>query len=73
MTKVALKTKGMMCGACEMLIETTLSAIEGVSDVDADYAKEMTTVTFDEKRTDLNRIISAIKGAGYDAEVLTVS
>lgn len=70
MTEVTLRTTGMMCGACEMLIETTLSDIDGVAKVEADYSKETTTVTFDENLVDVERLVKAIKGAGYEAQVL---
>lgn len=66
---VTFRTEDMVCTACEMLIESTLSAIDGVEKVTADYAKEQTTVTFDDSLVNIERLIEALVDAGHEASV----
>lgn len=63
-----LNTTGMHCRSCSMMVDMTVGEIEGVSDVRTDHANGETIVTYDDAQTNLEAIISAIRGAGYDAE-----
>lgn len=67
-TTTRLKTTGMHCRSCSMMVDMTVGEIEGVADVRTDHASGDTIVTFDDAQTNLAEIISAIQGAGYDAE-----
>jgi periplasmic mercuric ion binding protein len=54
------------CGMCESRIEKAVNAIEGV--VSADWNKEtkIMEVSFDESKTDLEKIQKAIADVGHD-------
>lgn len=67
-TTTRLKTTGMHCRSCSMMVDMTVGEIEGVADVSTDHASGDTVVTYDDAQTNLDAIIKAIRGAGYDAE-----
>lgn len=68
-TTVHLKTSGMHCRSCSMMVDMTVDELDGVSDVRTDHATGETVVTFDDSVANTDQIIEAIRGAGYDAEV----
>lgn len=63
-----LNTAGMHCGSCSMLIDMTLSELNGVESSKSDAATGSTVVTFDSETVDLPTLIGAIQAAGYEAE-----
>lgn len=63
-----LKTSGMHCRSCSMLVDMTVGELDGVSGVRTDHASGDTVVTYDTDAVALDQIIGAIRGAGYDAE-----
>ena len=63
-----LKTTGMHCRSCSMLVDMTVGDLDGVSDVRTDHASGETVVTFDDAQVSLSAIIEAIREAGYEAE-----
>ncbi len=65
----SLKTTGMHCGSCAMLIDMTVGDLDGVDSVKTEYANGTTQVTFDPEVVSIEAIIDAIRGAGYDAEL----
>lgn len=67
MTSVDLKTDGMHCGSCTMLIEMTVGDLVGVSSVKADFATGNTHVEFDPQFVAVEQITAAITEAGYAA------
>ena len=67
-TTMRLATSGMHCRSCSMLIDMTVGDLEGVSAVSSDHVAGTTVVTFDSQVVALDKILSAIRGAGYDAE-----
>jgi copper chaperone CopZ len=69
MTSIDLKTSGMHCGACSMLIEMNVGELAGVQSVRADRATEITHVEFDPAVVTVDEIIKVLGGAGYPAEV----
>lgn len=69
MESTVLKTGGMHCGSCSMLIEMTVDELPGIGSVKADYGKGTTSVEFDPSKVTVAAIIAAIKDAGYTAEV----
>jgi copper chaperone len=68
---VQLKTTGMHCGSCAMLIQMTVEDLPGVSAAKTEYATGLTDVTYDSDLLDAGAIIAAIEGAGYGAEALS--
>lgn len=68
MTTSTIKTTGMYCPSCPMLIELTLRELPGVGDVWASTADCKTVVTYDESLVSLDAIVTEIRNAGYGAE-----
>lgn len=66
---VTLKTTGMHCGSCAMLIDMTLGDLEGVEEVKTDYASGVTSVTYDSALLSEQQLVVAVRSAGYDATV----
>ncbi len=69
MAHVQLKTTGMHCMSCSMLIQMNVGDVEGVESVVADLGSGMTDVDFDDEKVDVQAIIDEIVRAGYGAEV----
>jgi copper chaperone len=63
-----LKTTGMHCPSCSMLIDMTLDDIDGVIESKSDHASGVTVVSYDDDKTGVDAIVDAIRGVGYDAE-----
>jgi copper chaperone CopZ len=53
-----------------MLIEMDVNELAGVSSAVADLATGVTHVDFDPAQVTVDEIVTAIKGAGYDAEAI---
>ena len=70
MDSVDIKTSGMHCGSCKMLIEMDVNELQGVSLAEADLVTGVTHVDFDAAQVTVDEIVAAIKGAGYDAEAV---
>jgi len=68
-TTTNLKTTGMHCRSCSMMVDMTVGELDGVADVRTDHATGDTVVTFDDAVVNIGAIIDAIREAGYDAEV----
>lgn len=66
--KIELTVSGMTCTSCEVHIESEVKKLTGVSSVKASYEKGMTTVEFDEKKINADKIIAAINETGYKVE-----
>ena len=68
MVNIKLKTKGMHCPSCEVLVMDSLEELEGVSNAKADNSSGIVEVDFDESKTNVNKIKSIIKKEGYNIE-----
>ena len=64
---VVLETTGMHCQSCSMLIEMSVSDLDGVSGVSSDYTTGRTEVTYDADKLDVDAIVTEIEKAGYAA------
>ncbi|MGD8776730.1 MAG: heavy metal translocating P-type ATPase, partial [Syntrophobacterales bacterium] len=66
--KVELPITGMTCANCAMNIERTLNKkVPGVVQASVNFASERATVEYLPTLTDLDKIVSAIQQAGFDA------
>ena len=65
-TEKKLKTTGMHCQSCAMLVDMTVGDLEGIDEVSTDYASGDTTVKFDPDQVSVGEIIATIRSAGYD-------
>lgn len=67
MKTVELNLTGLHCAGCAAGIKGTLSGMEGVEKIDADFASAKGAVTFDESKTSLDALIAKIEELGYGA------
>jgi copper chaperone CopZ len=67
---VRLKTTGMHCGSCAMMVKMTVEDLPGVAVAQSEYASGITEVTFDEDLLSSEQIVAAIEAAGYGAEAV---
>ncbi len=68
MTRINLALSGMHCASCAMLIERQLGKTPGVTKASVNFAAEKVLVDFDEKVTDVEKLIAAIVRGGYGAQ-----
>jgi Cu2+-exporting ATPase/Cu+-exporting ATPase len=57
--------KGMHCASCAGIIEKTFQKTDGVSSAQANYGTETVKVSFDESKTDPEKLSEKIKPLGY--------
>ena len=62
---VALKISDMHCVSCAMNIDGELEDTEGVVSASTNYAKAETRVEFDEGKVNVEKLLDAVKRAGY--------
>jgi copper chaperone len=67
MTQRTLTVTGMACGGCEENVETELSELDGVSEIDADHEGDTVELTADETVSD-EALAEAVQAAGYELE-----
>lgn len=63
--RVTIKVTGMQCGGCETVIEETVSQLEGVGEVKANYDNGMMSVRFDPEKCSIDTICRTIEPKGY--------
>ncbi len=62
---ITLDIRGMSCASCASKIEKALSAIDGVSRAEVNFAMERATLWFDPSRTSPAEFIKTIEGLNY--------
>jgi len=60
---------GMTCTACPITVKKVLSKVDGVQQVEVSYEKREAIVTFDDAKTNIQRLIKATEDAGYPSSV----
>ena len=70
MNTTTIKTSGMHCPSCSMLIELNVSDLPGIDSVKASHSDGVTTVSYDPSKVDPSRIAEEIRSAGYEAEIV---
>ncbi|MFC7142650.1 heavy metal translocating P-type ATPase [Halosimplex aquaticum] len=68
-----LELHGMSCANCSQTIEESVSALDGVREVDANFATDEGSVTYDPETVSLREIYDAIEEAGYEVASETVT
>lgn len=68
-TLVRLKTTGMHCRSCSMLVDMTLGDLEGVVSATTDLANGITEAVIERSVVSTDDLVAAIRGVGYEAEV----
>ena len=69
MNQVTLTVTGMHCASCVSHVEKGLKSVPGVSDARVNLATNEAAVVFDDAKADANRLIAAVKNAGYGASI----
>ena len=68
--KISLSIKGMHCASCVATVEKALKKVPGIELASVNYASERAVVQYDPDVADLDLLIKAVKGAGYEASTL---
>ena len=68
-TTVRLRTTGMHCQSCSMLIQMNVEDLPGVESVTSDFRTGITEVAYDADQLTVDDIVTTIVAAGYGAEV----
>src|SRR2546421_7790090 len=63
--RIELPITGMTCAACARRVERGLSKTQGVGAAHVNFATARATVEYDPRRTDIQRLVEAVEGAGY--------
>ncbi len=66
--KIALPIDGMHCAGCANAIERSLKKTEGVENAAVNLTLEKAQVSFDPTRVDRDKLIEAVRKAGYDVK-----
>ncbi|MFC5301801.1 mercury resistance system periplasmic binding protein MerP [Azospira restricta] len=66
---VTLSVPGMTCAACPITVKKALSKVEGVSQVGVSFEKREAVVTFDDAKTDVQKLTKATEDAGYPSSI----
>jgi Cu+-exporting ATPase len=64
---VTLPVLGMTCAACQHHVETALRSTDGVESARVDLMAHRANVIFDPQRAQPEKLVEAIRDAGYDA------
>lgn len=65
MKKERFQIEGMTCVVCSNTCAKAIGKIDGVTEVNVNFASGASEVTFDETKTDLQTIAAAVQKAGY--------
>ena len=64
-----LQIGGMTCASCPITVKHALSKVEGVSKTDVNFDKREAVVTFDDAKTNVQKLTKATEDAGYPSSV----
>jgi len=64
--KIILPVTGMSCANCALNIERGVKKLEGVEDVNVNFAAEQAAVSFDPEQVNINDVVGKIKSSGYN-------
>ena len=64
---VTLDVPGMTCSSCPITVKKALKKVDGVQQVTASFEKREAVVTFDDKKTSVEKLSLAVTNAGYPA------
>ena len=66
MKNIKLKTKGMHCTSCEMLLKDALEEQIGVKKIDANHKTGLVSIKFDESLINIDVLEAVIRETGYE-------
>jgi copper chaperone CopZ len=68
---VLIRIEGMHCHKCERSLQNALVALEGVHEVEVDFASAQASVLFDRDQISVKQLMDAVEAAGYRATGFT--
>jgi Cu+-exporting ATPase len=68
-SSIAIPVSGMTCAACSGRVQRALEKAPGVSSANVNLMTGAATVRFDAETTSPERLVEAIRGTGYGAEL----
>ena len=66
---VTLSVQSMTCAACPITVKKALSRVDGVSKIEVSLEKREAVVSFDDTKTNVQRLIQATANAGYPSDL----
>jgi len=70
--KIMLPVTGMSCANCALNIERGVKKLEGVEDVNVNFAAEQAAVSFDPKQINIKDVVGKIKSSGFNVATTKV-
>lgn len=67
---VKIKCTEMTCIGCKKKITESINTLDGVININVSLKTKIIKVTYDDSKTDPNKIIAAITEAGYESELM---
>ena len=67
MVKRIFSIPDMHCPACSMRLKSIEDDVEGITYINASYTKHWLEIEYDEQKTGVEQIISAVHKKGYQA------
>lgn len=64
------KVEGMHCPLCTTAVKKAISKLDGVEKVSARLNTKEVSVTYDEKKVDIEKILEAIKTTSYEGKLI---
>lgn len=66
---VTLSVPGMTCAACPFTVKAALSKVDGVAKTEVQFEQREAKVTFDDAKTNVQKLTQATQDAGYPSTV----
>ncbi len=68
---VTLSVPSMHCAICPVTVKKALTGVDGVSKVEVSLEKKDAVVTYDDTKTDVQKLTKATANAGYPSSVVS--
>ena len=73
MKTITLPLSGLHCASCAGNVEGALRAVPGITSVSVNLATEKASIEYDEAKTSPDRLVAAVRDAGYDVPLATAT
>ena len=67
MTDKSVAIEGMNCASCAAHVEKAAAKVEGITYASVNLATERLTISYDERKASLSKVVDAVNRAGYKA------
>src|SRR3989339_21065 len=68
--RIFLSLSGMHCTSCALIIEKSLSKVQGVKEAHVNFAAEKASIIYDESSVKTDVLVDTVKKTGYSATIL---